>query len=174
MNTDPHRTFLDLYTAHQRQLYGYIVTLTPNRSDAEEIFDQTTLVLWEKWSTFDPTRSFLAWACGVARFEVLKYRDKPERRWAGLDEHVIALISEDRDRLQDALDRRAKVLIRCMERLRDWQRKLLETCYAGTMSIAEIARQFGKTPNAISSRLRRIRQSLHYCVDRSLQSEDRP
>lgn len=173
MNTDPHRTFLDLYTTHQRQLYAYIVTLTPNRTDAEEIFSQTTLVLWEKWSTFDPTRNFLSWACGVARFEVLKYRDKPERRWAGLDEHVIALISADRDRLQDTLDRRGKILIRCMERLRDWQRKLLETCYAGTTSIAEIARQFGKTPNAMSSRLRRIRQSLHDCVDRTLQSEDR-
>jgi RNA polymerase sigma-70 factor, ECF subfamily len=172
MDDDRQKQFLDLYTANQRRLYGYIVTLVPNRSDAEDIFSQTTLVLWEKWSQFDPTRSFISWACGVARHKVLQHQAKPERRWEGLSEEVIALVSEERDKLQHVLDRRSKALMLCVEQLKAWQRQLLETCYSGAVSIAAIARQLGKTPNAISSRLHRIRQTLHDCVDRAVESEE--
>jgi RNA polymerase sigma-70 factor (ECF subfamily) len=174
MDDNQHSAFLDLYSANQRRLYGYIVTLSPNRSDAEEIFSQTTLVLWQKWGDYDPTRNFLAWACGVARLEVLKYRDEPERRWEGLNEDVMDLLSEDRVHLQGMLDRRWQLLLRCMERLKEWQRRLLEICYAGSLSIKEVARRLGKTPNAVSSRLRRLRLALKGCVERGLDSEDEP
>ena len=172
MDNDRQKMFLDLYAANQRRLYGYIVTLVPNRSDAEEVFDQTTLVLWEKWSQFDPARSFISWASGVAHYEVLKYRAKPERRWEGLTEQAIVTVSEERDRLQHILDQRSKALVRCIEQLKEWQRQLLETCYSSAMSIAAVAQQLGKTPNAISLRLRRIRELLHGCVDRAVQLEE--
>jgi RNA polymerase sigma-70 factor, ECF subfamily len=172
MVDDGQKQFLDLYTANQRRLYGYIVTLVPNRSDAEDIFSQTTLVLWEKWTQFDQTRSFISWACGVARNKILQHQAKPERRWESLSEQVIAIVSEDRDKLQCVLDQRSKVLVHCTEQLKAWQRQLLESCYSGVTSIAAIARQLGKTPNAISSQLHRIRQILHDCVDRATQGEE--
>lgn len=172
MVDDGQKQFLDLYTANQRRLYGYIVTLVPNRSDAEEIFSQTTLILWEKWAQFDPTRSFVSWACGVARHKVLQHQAKPERRWEGLSEQVIAMVSEDRDSLQHVLDQRSEWLVHCIEELKAWQRHLLETCYSGTVSIAAVAHQLGMTPNAVSSRLRRIRRILHDCVDRAVQLEE--
>jgi RNA polymerase sigma-70 factor, ECF subfamily len=171
MVDDGQKQFLDLYTANQRRLYGYIVTLVPNRNDAEEIFSQTTLVLWEKWAQFDPTRSFISWACGVARNKVLQHQAKPERHWEGLSEDVVATVSEERDRLQHVLDQRSEGLMRCMDDLKAWQRHLVETCYSGAVSIAAVAHQMGITPNAVSSRLRRIRRILHECVDRTVQSE---
>jgi RNA polymerase sigma-70 factor (ECF subfamily) len=163
---DQQKMFVDLYTANQRRLYGYIVTLVPNRTDAEDIFSQTTLVLWEEWAQFDSTRSFISWACGIARHRVLQHQAKPERRWEGLSEQVIAMVSEDCDKMQDALYERSKALVLCVEQLKAWQRQLLETCYSSGASINAIARELGKTPNAISSRLHRIRQILHDCVDR--------
>ncbi len=174
MDEQQQKTFLELYTANQRRLYGYIVTLVPNRSDAEEIFSQVTLVLWEKWSQFDPARSFISWACGVARYEVLKHLGRRERRWERLDESVVVLLSADRDRMQERLDRRSKYLAGCIEKLKQRQRALLEKCCSGTMAIAEIARQLGKTPNALSSQLRRIRETLHRCIDVAMRREERP
>jgi RNA polymerase sigma-70 factor, ECF subfamily len=171
MDNEQQKMFLDLYAANQRRLYGYIITLVPNRSDAEEVFAQTTLVLWAKWQQFDPTRSFISWASGVAHYEILKYRVKPERRWGGLTEQAVAAVSEERDRLQHVLDQRSEALMHCVEQLKEWQRQLLEACYSNAMSIVGVAHQLGKTPNAISSRLRRIRQFLHDCVDRSVQQE---
>jgi RNA polymerase sigma-70 factor, ECF subfamily len=169
---DQHKKFVDLYTANQRRLYGYIVTLVPNRSDAEDLFSETTLVLWEKWAQFDSTRSFISWACGIARHKVLQHQVKPERRLEGLTEQVIAIVSEDRDNLQHILDRRSKALALCIERLKVLQRQLLEACYSGDSSVAVIARQLGKTPVAIRLRLHRIRRILHDCVDRTIQREE--
>jgi RNA polymerase sigma-70 factor, ECF subfamily len=173
MDSDRQQMFVDLYAANQRRLFGYIVTLVPNRSDAEEVFGQMALILWKKWEQFDPNRSFMSWACGIAHREILKYRAKPERRWEGLTEQAIAIVSEERSKLQPILDQRSEALIRCIERLKEWQRQLLETCYSSAMSITAVAQQLGKTPNAISSQLRRIRQTLHFCVDRTIQVEER-
>jgi RNA polymerase sigma-70 factor (ECF subfamily) len=173
MDDKEQKAFLELYAANQRRLYGYIVTLVPNRSDAEEVFSQTLVVLWEKWTKYDPAWSFLSWACGVARYEVLKYLHKPERRWGRLNEQVVAMLSADRDKLQDCLDRRAAFLAPCIEKLKEDQRILIKKCYSGAMSIAEIARRLGKTPNSVSSQLRRIREGLHRCVDRAMREEDR-
>ena len=169
---DQQKTFLDLYTANQRRLYGYIVTLVPNRNDAEDVFSETTLVLWEKWAQFDPTRSFIAWACGIARHKVLQHQAKPERRWEGLTEQVLEIVSKDHDKLQHILDQRSKTLMLCIEQLKAWQRQILETCYSSTTSITAIANQLGKTPVAIRLRLYRIRKILHDCVDRTIQLEE--
>lgn len=172
MTNEQQKMFLDLYTANQRRLYGYIVTLVSNRNDAEDIFAQTTLVLWEKWHQFDPSRSFISWASGVAYYEVLKFRGKPERRWEGLTEEALEFVSKEREKLQPVLDQRSKLLIHCMDRLKQRQRQLVETCYSHASPVAAIAKQLGKTPNAISSRLRRIRQLLHACIDRGMNREE--
>ena len=58
---------------HQSQLFGYIYSLVRDLDDADDLFQQTSLVLWDKFDLFDPSRSFVGWACGVARYEVLNF-----------------------------------------------------------------------------------------------------
>ena len=75
-----HEQFAERFVRSQDRIYAYVVTLLPNRTDAEEVFQQTSLVLWKKWQQFDPSRDFVAWACGIAHHEVQnflrKHRDK--------------------------------------------------------------------------------------------------
>ena len=47
------------FVLHQDRVYGYIVTLLPNRHDAEDVFQQTSLILWQKWDEFDPGGTLL-------------------------------------------------------------------------------------------------------------------
>ena len=58
---------------HQGQLFGYIHSLVRDLDDADDLFQQTSLVLWDKFDQFDASRSFVCWACGVARYEVLNF-----------------------------------------------------------------------------------------------------
>ena len=37
-------------------------TLVRDLNDADDLFQQTGLVLWRKYEQFDPSRSFVAWA----------------------------------------------------------------------------------------------------------------
>ena len=39
---------------HQTQLFGYIYSLVRDLDDADDLFQQTSLVLWDKFDQFDP------------------------------------------------------------------------------------------------------------------------
>src|SRR6266404_5220948 len=78
---------------HQTQLFGYIYSLVRNLDDADDLFQQTSLVLWDKFDHFDPGKSFIAWACGVARFEVSNFlRSRSRQRLHFSDELGLMLI----------------------------------------------------------------------------------
>src|SRR5690242_1077981 len=46
--------FLDLLQRHRSQLFSYILSLVNNLSDSEDLFQQTSLVLWQNFSKFEP------------------------------------------------------------------------------------------------------------------------
>jgi RNA polymerase sigma-70 factor (ECF subfamily) len=66
MDSSPqHDQFVERFVRSQDRIYAYVATLLPNRADAEEVFQQTSLILWKKWQQFDPSRDFVRWACGM-------------------------------------------------------------------------------------------------------------
>ena len=60
--TDTRKRLMLLMTRHQRQIFGYIYTLVPNRADAEDILQETSLVICEKFDEFKEGTDFVAWA----------------------------------------------------------------------------------------------------------------
>ena len=80
---DTNRTdcedFVQRFVGVQARLYGYIATLVPSRADADELFQQTSLVLWRKHEEFDPSRDFLRWACGIAHNLIRNFRKQHRR-----------------------------------------------------------------------------------------------
>ena len=68
--TDRHAQFLRLYTRHQHRILAYIYTLVPNRADAEDLLQDTAVLLWEKFAQFELGTDFIAWACRVAFLKI--------------------------------------------------------------------------------------------------------
>ena len=66
------------------------------------------------------------------------------------------------------LDRRQGALEKCLEKLEPRDRELIESRYAEGGSVQAIAARAGKTVNAISKLLYRIRGNLLKCMERSL------
>ena len=64
---EAQQQFLSLFLRSERELFRYVVALVPNVADAEDIVQQTALVLWEKFSAYDPGQPFTPWACRFAR-----------------------------------------------------------------------------------------------------------
>ena len=75
-NDDPGKAFTRLWVAHSPRIFAYIHALVPNWADAEEVLQETGIVLWEKFHQFDRGSDFGRWACSVAHFEVLKHRKR--------------------------------------------------------------------------------------------------
>src|SRR3954469_15981596 len=89
--------FVQQFVRCQDRVYAYIATLLPNRSDAEEVFQQTSLALWKKWPQYEPGRDFVRWACGMAHLEVSAFlRKHAGRRSTGLSEEVLLEVAQAR------------------------------------------------------------------------------
>ena len=94
MDTARHEQFARAFVQYQDRVYGYIATMLPNRHDAEDVFQQTSLILWQKWEQFDPERDFLSWACGIARNEVRNFLRRHGRARVVLSERLMDELAE--------------------------------------------------------------------------------
>src|ERR1700722_9964274 len=67
---ESRKRLMMLMTRHQRQIFSYHYTLVPNRSDAEDLLQETSLVICEKFHEFEDGTDFVAWACQIAYWRV--------------------------------------------------------------------------------------------------------
>ena len=57
--------FLRLLLQHERRIRAYILALVPNWADADDLYQETTVRLWEQFADYNPEKEFGAWACTV-------------------------------------------------------------------------------------------------------------
>ena len=137
---DDRADFASLLRQHQTQLFGYIYSLVRDLDDADDLFQQTSLVLWDKFDQFDRSKSFVNWACGVAQFEVLNFlRTRSRKRLYFSDELNLALVETHESLEHELLEERRTALAGCMKKLRQKDRELLEACYERSASMPEVA-----------------------------------
>mgnify|MGYP000260780596 CR=1 FL=1 len=163
-----HDRFTELFVRNQAAVYRYIVTLVPNRSDADDLFQETNLTLWQKWSHYDTTRPFLPWACGIALNHIRNFWRKRHDVVCILDPDLVAGLSELRFKDNELLEQRQKALTQCIEKLPSRQRQLLHCYYGHSDTIKAIVSREGQRPESLYKRLERIRKFLYECVNRSL------
>jgi len=171
-----HDEFVALLTGAQRRLYGFICTLVVDRADADEVLQETNLALWQQIERFEPGTDFLAWACRVAHFKVLKLRDSHKRQRVVLDDAVIELLATEAIEEQrvagrlkaERYERQRLALVDCLAELSDRNRAALLLHYEGGQSLAAIGARLGRTANAVAQLLHRVRSALRGCVDRRL------
>lgn len=169
---DASRTeFMAAYVAHQGRIYRYILTLVPNPGDAEEIFQQTSMTLWEKWDNFDPSRGvFPQWAFGFAHNHVRNFLRKQARRGPtyALSDEALDRIAALRREHDDEFEDRRDALAYCMDTLPERQRRIVEGYYDAGANAATIAESLGMTRAAMHKALQRVRRALHDCINRRL------
>src|SRR5262249_51815609 len=127
---DRKAEFARYLAAHQARLYGYIHSLVPDLNHADDLYQQTALVLWAKFDGYDRTRSFFAWACGVARFEAANFvrAQARQKRFFG-EELGLLLIEAHEEMADDELAARRAALSRCVDKLPPADQALLTECY---------------------------------------------
>ncbi len=169
---DAQGYFVQLFAQHQRRVHAYIGSLLPNRTDADDVMQETSLVLWKKWDQFDKNRKFLPWACGVALLEVLKFRRlRGASRCVFNEELVKSLAIEAMDQLDshdDSHDERRLVLRGCLKQLGDSDRQLIEHRYQSAITAKQTAADLGRPASTVYKALVRIREALFQCVQRKI------
>ena len=161
-----------LITQHQRQIFGYIHALVPNRADAEDILQETSLVICEKFDDFREGTDFVAWACQIAWWNVRRARQKYARSKVVFDDDVVEAISHTAVNMIPKLDGRHDALAHCLAKLHPRDRDLLLTRYEpGAGGVEAAAQRSGRSMEAAYKALARLRKLLHDCVSQRLSTE---
>lgn len=167
--------FTDYLAGSQTRLYGYIHSLVPDISHADDLYQQTALVLWKKFDDYDRRRSFFSWACGIARLEVANFVRGRNRQRLYFCSDLHLLLVEAHEELADAeLEDRRDALGRCVGKLRPEDRELLAECYGDAADVRGAAGRRNRSPHSVYNSLRRIRRALFECIDRTLARDRGP
>jgi RNA polymerase sigma-70 factor, ECF subfamily len=160
--------FLALYASSQRRIYAYIRTHVLTPTDADDVFQDTVAVLWQKFSEFQNGTDFVRWACCVARLEVLAHHRHRKRLLSVFSDEVIDLVAEKVLELgKDAADR-AEALRDCEESLPSRDRAILDLRYRSALPVKQIAIALHRTESTIYKLLAQVHNQLYDCVETKL------
>lgn len=165
---EPSEDFVLELVKNQNRLHVYILSLVVDKQRAMDILQQTNLVMLKKASEFEPGTNFGAWACRIAHFEVLADRRRSHRDRLVFDDEVLGILAEDAEKQLLEFDTRAIALDECLKKLTSSQRRTLIERYSPGGSVQSMAEAMGRTPNAVSLTLHRLRSALADCIRRKL------
>jgi RNA polymerase sigma-70 factor (ECF subfamily) len=169
--TDSRKRLMALMTRHQRQIFAYIYTLVPDRHDAEDLLQETSLVICEKFEEFRPGSDFVAWGCQIAWWRIRYSRQKFARSKVIFDDEVLAKVAQTAGEMAQELDERHEALASCLKKLAPRDRELVLTRYESGSGVAEAAQRSGRSMDAAYKALNRLRKLLHDCVTHELANQ---
>ena len=177
MQPDPHneaesrKRLMTLMTQHQRRIFAYIYTLVPDRYDAEDLLQETSLVICEKFDAFKEGTDFVAWACQIAYWRVRYARQKFARSKVVFQQELVDALAQTAAVMPEELDQRHEALAHCLQKLPARDRELVLTRYEPGSGVPEAAKRSGRSLEAAYKALARIRKLLLDCVTHQLESE---
>lgn len=164
---------MQLWTGAQPSVSGYVHAVVPDFATAKDVLQETALVLFRRFSEYDGERPFLAWALGVAKFQVLGYRRDEARSFLTFEPDLLERFTEQWATSAPEADRRAGALQECLEGLEGRAREVVRMRYFEELTAEAIAKRSGANGAAVRVMLQRIREQLRECISRRMQSESR-
>jgi len=165
--------FAQLLATCQRPVFLYALGLLHNATDAEEVLQETNVVLWRKFSQFQAGTDFVRWACRIAYYEVLKFRERKPRPERVLSNEFIETLAVETERSWDQLDDRRVALSGCLAQLAPRDRQLVLRRYQPGATTRGVAEALRRSVQGTRRSLHRIRMDLLSCIQRTLDAEER-
>jgi RNA polymerase sigma-70 factor, ECF subfamily len=167
--------FMDLLMANQGRIFGYIYAAVRNLDDAEELYQQTSIVLWSKFSSYQSGSDFARWAFQAAKYEILHFQRNRRRTAICFSDQALTNLAE----VQTSGDNEVRVfeqeiLAECVDELSPDDQRLVQLCYGHQHSIKQVANRLQRSAQTLYNSLSRIRHALLDCVHLKLAREQKP
>lgn len=165
-------------TRYQNRLYRFLLRLTHQPAEAEDLFQQTWLRIAERHRQYDPQQSFEAWLFTVARNLALDHlrRVRPQSLDANLDDGPALaeqLPSAGPSALEKLLAReRAERVTAALQQLPVAYREILVLRFEEEMKLEEIARVVEAPLSTVKTRLTRGLERMRRQLAASAASEN--
>ncbi|MDO4267899.1 MAG: RNA polymerase sigma factor [Eubacteriales bacterium] len=151
--------FHQLYENTDRTIYSYILSLTKNSHDAEEVMQETYMKVWITAASYVPQGKPLAWMFTIARnICYMRFRQQKRMADAGLDELTGAETGEVCLSLENMTD--ALVLRAALELLKEEDRQIVLLHASAGLKHREIAAALQMPLATVLSRYNRAIRKL--------------
>lgn len=161
--------YVGLITKNQTALYTYILSIHPNRTAAEDILQETNLVLWKRIDDLNEGASFQAWAFRIAYFQTMRYlKTRKRQSWLIFDDEMTEDIAEEAEKRMSGFEDKRHALRQCMAKLRGGDLTMLRLRYEDNTTLKEIGSQLDRSEGALKQVYLRIRRTLKQCIQNRL------
>jgi RNA polymerase sigma factor (sigma-70 family) len=154
----------DLVVEHRDALRATIAWRFRNPLHLEEALSDAIFEIMRSWETYDPKRSFKAWACTIARNVAVRKLRKAMSEASMIEDIEVVEIAEEMEDVTNESGPRLEALSVCYEKLRGRHRRLLRARHHQGQSFAEMAAKLGKTENCLQVAVHRLHAILRECV----------
>lgn len=161
-------SFHRLYTLTSSRLLRVICRINTDRAEAEEVLQETYILIWSRRGHFDRTRGqALSWLSSIAHNQAVSSLRRRSARPA-----VVASFAEDSDPFEHAAStwhgperrlseaQRGYAVRKCLHALPSSHRETLMLAYYDGLSQVEIAKRLGRPLGTVKSWVRRAMASM--------------
>jgi len=167
--------FGELVRQHERPVRAYLARLLGDLHAADDIAQEVFMESYRSLARYRGSGAFRSWLLGTAHHKAVSLlRSRAHRRTEPVADveaalGTVRLARAEADGSEPAdLERLGDALARCLGKLPDKSRRLVERHYTEGESAEAIARSAGRTGSAVRMALLRIRTALGECITRQL------
>lgn len=167
---DGHRRFMAHFLKNRDSLSAFLWVMVGDRHGVEETLQEASVILWEKFSTFQEGSSFGAWARQVALNVVRNARRKLSKAPRPLSDEVVHALADAFDRTDGMGDQEEwrDALESCLGKLPASLRQVIDRRYFKGEGLPEVAAQLGRTLAGVNAALCKARNALEACLRKSI------
>lgn len=166
--------FMRLLMQHEPALRAFARTLLPEWGLVDEVIQEASVTLWQKFDQLRSMEGFLPWAKVTVRFKCLSVIGALRRDRHVFSEGVIKMLADEAESIDAGTQASAmKALRGCLAKFSDSHQELLLAPYASDGGVKMLASQVGKSPNALYKLLGRLREKLAVCIHSNLAQDAR-
>jgi RNA polymerase sigma-70 factor (ECF subfamily) len=173
-----NEAFAEIVRRHHPAVRAYLCRFIRRGDAADDLAQEVFLAAYRSLDTFDRAGSLLRWLLGIARHRALHFLRTEARRLQREGRRVDAALGglslHDLENgvfeLHDA-ERELTALRRCLEKLPERGRLLIDAFYYRNKSAESLARRLRRTSGAVRMMLLRVRRVLAECIQRKLVGE---
>jgi RNA polymerase sigma-70 factor (ECF subfamily) len=143
------------------RLRAYAITLTRDRSQAEDLVQQTAMQALRARTQFQMGTNFTGWIYRILRNNYISSKRRSNRAPVCMDDMPEDTFSRGGDQEDKVLTRE---VVKAMDKLQDSQREVLILICAGGMSYEEAAEALQCSVGTVKSRLWRARRQMEELI----------
>ncbi|WP_440877079.1 sigma-70 family RNA polymerase sigma factor [Thalassotalea sp. PLHSN55] len=161
--------FAQLFEPNKNRLYRYIYVSVWDSAAADDIFQDTSLTLWNEFSNFEPGSDFSKWATCIAFNRIRAFRRTQNKYQLGLDDDLLQEFSNNLPTIETSptsQEVKWRHLEHCRTQLPRTMQEVYNYFYNHNLQAQDIAENSGRSIYAIRKAIHKIRKKLFDCVEK--------